>query len=57
VRPLFDRKNRGNAALFFAARSPGRFVRPLFDRKTGEMLPFFLRRVRDGFALPAVLNL
>jgi hypothetical protein len=28
-----------------------------FDRKTGEMLPFFLRRVREGFALPAALNL
>jgi hypothetical protein len=44
-----DRKNRGNAARFFAAVSPGRFVLASTG-KTREMLPVCLRQFpRDPF--------
>jgi hypothetical protein len=39
---FFDRKKRGNAARFFAALSPGRFVLVFFEwKKRGNAARFF----------------
>jgi hypothetical protein len=44
---------RGNAARFFAAVSPGRFVLPRFDRKKrGNAARFFAAVSPGRFALP-----